>query len=320
MVRRGGRTAVAGLLGLVVTVGTAVVGLVAGPAQAAEWDPPAPTASDLCGTKWDRVWIPEDGYTDYRINGDSVAQGTYHPLSGASTVEVVAKNYIDPDKTFTLMFDTGPDSSCPAALPNTVEVVSRECWASQGVWKVGLNYRNTPDNTWPVVNPTMYFLWSAGTAAKDDRYLGEVADGATVAMITTLLPGTHTVTEIHPDLSETNLGTVFAGGPCGNEKVPPGDPSGLGGPLSVPGAAQASVTKSSCKAVKVSLDNRGVKAATKFTVVVKGKPKRKVTRTVAKNGSASVKIKTKKPKKVTVKATTSGRTRTILKQPVHPAC
>lgn len=243
-------------LGLLLAVTMTITGSATLPAHAAgsatpsaqaAWNPPPPIPDDKCGTKWDRVWIPRDDYSGYLIDGNVIGQETWYYTKGATTVTVVIKNNFDPDKTFTFSFGTEPDSTCVEA-PNTVQLAATGCDPETGRTRGVVALNNTLDNTtWPLPSGAVVDLrrW-------DDQsrwlvnYPSEIPDGgsASVASISDsdvgagvngfshMMPGTYEVSLETEDSPRTKLPqTVFVPDLCGRLGIPPGDPSGLGGPI-----------------------------------------------------------------------------------------
>lgn len=294
---------------LVVSVTTAVTGLGTTSASA-QWPPAAPVQQDYNGTKWDRYMVPENESAAYYLDGEPITPGAWISTNGASEVVIVARHWNDSTQTFTLEFGTESDALY-AEAPNAAHVAVGACNPATGGTPLSVSYTNVTDSSgWPhdfaVISVDR---WDGEWGTMGIHFGEEVADGTTSLTKATrqVLPGTHDIflrdDPSSLDAAGVRVGTVFIPGPCGKEKVPTGDPSGLGGSASSPGQPAAQIIKTNAKMAKVRLDNRGGKAATTFQVIAKpkGKKAKKVTRVVAKGSIATVKVKARKIVRVKVK-------------------
>lgn len=294
------------------------------PAHAAGWDPPAPIQQDYCGTKWDRFMLDGDDYTGWRYaSGGSLATDEWHYANGAATVTVVAFNYMDPDRTFTITFGNESDSLCKQA-PDAVAISDLRCNPESGRTGFTLHVANPTD--WPQED-LQVMLENVINYANTSAMIPEVAKGASISVPTRreftggfqpLPPGTYEVI-IFINGVQTNLGgsRVFIPA-CGLFQVEPGDPSGKGGSASAK-KHQPRITPwlASPRLVKVRLDTHSVKGKTTCKVRVKAKGKKVVKTITLKSGKTkTVKAKFKKKvKKAKVKAvcTANGKKHTVKK-------
>ncbi len=307
-------------LGLLLAAAMIIAGSGFSPAAAATWNPPAPTSDDRGCIKWDRVWIPQTDDASYRVYGTSTAlsRGWYY-TKGASSVTIEAYDNFHPNKSFTLTFSTAPDSSCTEAQ-DTAQVSVGACNPATGGSPLTLNYRNVADMSgWPrdeanVVITRWDNRWDSGgvlVATKDQ----EVADGATASVSTfwngqpiVAGPGTHTISLSVNGGALRQVGTIFVPSCKPEVPVPPGDPSGKGGPQggtsSNSARPDAKVLKVTRKLIRLQLINRGVNSDTPFQIVAKpkGKKAKKVVRVISKGDIRIVTIKVRKAVKVKVKA------------------
>lgn len=257
-----------------------VAGLGASPAHAT-WNPQPPLSEDYGCIKWDRIWIPQDDYASYQVEGQSGSlpqNGWWYVktgyLNGASEVTVVAKNYYDPDKKFTFSFSTEPDSSC-AQAQNAISVTKGTCNSGDSLWNVNVSLANTADATgWPLPPGNLVdFDPQFPAYGAQFRYGGEIADGQSAATTLGLPPGTYKVYEVLPSGQRIYRLTRFIDGKCGTAVVSSYDPNYSGGSTTTvirPRLAARKIT--SIRGGVVTVNNRYGK--TTLPVKVKFDPRR----------------------------------------------
>lgn len=300
------------VVALLVSAVMTITGLGAFPAYASDWNPPSPIPDDNCGTKWDRYRLIEQSGTVYRVNDEPVAAGVWLSTSGAATVTVVAKNYFDPDKTFTFTFGTEPDASCQEAK-DTVQLTATGC-GGDGYVSVVVTFTNVADSSgWSRTETALSLERWDGKSGRVLYHGPEIPDGGTYSWtslhilaagssngwFSNMMPGTYEVwlDETASNPRKVQLQSIFVPDLCGKFGVPPGDPSGLGGPGGTGGNGgngnyggigsfggtkplpRIKVKQAGCT-VKVKLDNRKVRSAVLFRVTLKPAKGKTFVRTV----------------------------------------
>lgn len=262
------------------------------PAHADEvWNPPAPVPSDPCGIKQDRFYVPTDGQTDYYYGGQIVGQGTWQSTGGSAAVNVVARTWSSPDKTFAMAFGTAPDSTCVEAA-DTVTTTVGACNTSNSGTDVTFVYANTDDATnWAHTRPTLKFLLIDGRQTSLVLTEGQVADGGQVTLVggddydtgLWLPPGTY---EMYLATNETPMrklsNRLFIPG-CNGYPYPQNDPMGGPFPTAPTVVNRPTAAISACNVrtnrVRVLLDGRKATRTTKFRLAIDPKRGKTVVRT-----------------------------------------
>ena len=289
---------------------------------------PSPVSNDLCGASKDQVYLADDSDPSSDVGwkdsaGVYYTAGQWNSTSKASsltlTVEIWSANGLTSYTYPTIAFGVGSDSSCAQAL-DTVTVSGMTCMSNGGT-RATFTYVNTPDNGWPQTFVTMFAdRWDSGQLASFNLTNEgvSVAEGKSVSVtggdtlvIKTerdfyLAPGTYNMWVTTVETGQRKLPNTFFIPACGDYKVPPGDPSGLGGPSGpTPGSAvpKGRLTQVSTTKMKVAAINKGVSRITTFKVVIDPKKGKTTTQT----------LKLAKGKSLVRSYTAPARTRFVLK-------
>lgn len=262
-------------------------GLGVTPAHATDWNPPAPVPSDVCGTQQDRFYVPTDDQTDYYYNGQVVGQGTWQPTGGTSAVNVVARTWSDPDKTFAMSFSAESNSTCVEAADTvTTEIVA--CNTTNKGTRVKFTYTNTDDPTnWFHTRPEIWVdRWDGKQSAYVVPTYGQVADGASVSITGGdhyeaataadefyLSPGTYKLQLGTAEYARRLLSNRLFVPACGGLNPPAGDP--MGGPIVTPPppvVSRPTAVINACNVrtnrVRVLLDARKATKTVKYRLVI----------------------------------------------------
>lgn len=270
------------------------------------WPPPAPTAYDPCGTRYDGIdvpWISDVSWFDE--SGSQLDENSRTPTGGRAAVTITARHvyydgetWVTDEHTFApLSFGTEPDSSCRAGAPDTVAVADLVCNKATSGTRATFTYANPADaTTWPRTDVWLTVdRWDEGQhnyLSFTDTLRPEVADGDQVVVTGGdtpmgfgenrffLAPGTYNL-RLHSDEAGTrSLPRLFVPS-CGDETPPTGDPRGAAAPSLPRGYIQMSKDHAEARVVmttnqydatsrfKIILTRGGGTRTTKHLVVSK---------------------------------------------------
>lgn len=286
-------SAVRGVILAVLASMIAFIGGLVSPASAAEPPLPAPVANDLCGVSKDQVYLADDSDPYTQVGWQDSTGAYYNAGQGNSTksassltltVEIWGANGLTTYTYPPITFGVESDSGCALAL-DTVTVSDLTCMPNGGT-RATFTYVNTPDNGWPQTSPSLVAdRWDMGQYAAFNLVTPgvTVAEGASVSMtggdtleIKTdrqffLAPGTYNMWVRTAESGQRKLPNTFFVPACGDNKVPPGDPSGQGRPGGSGNGAvkpRGVLSQVSPSKLKVKAINRGVARGTTFKVVI----------------------------------------------------